>query len=328
MTSSSDLFLFDGSFLCHTPEFTSSDIDLGFFSDPFSSFPDFSVDMHQTISYSNNPNQIQVSEPSPSLYTSTPIPLISSSSPPSQKLHCLSLNSITSVPSGGIQDMGVLDMMGVKTEFNADLESDHPSLFSDIEKARLMQRSLSSHSLDRTPNFLFQPHFSSLSESPKIENQLQNLAMKFEGSIRRASSTGDLHRINSVQANYGFSSPLAAHNSYVDEGSAVRVGRYSAEERKQRIQRYRSKRNLRNFNKTIKYACRKTLADSRPRVRGRFARNDDTEETNKATNSQREGFEEDLWVDGFNGEEEEVMAIRGFANEMSSQFQQFQYLGF
>jgi len=28
------------------------------------------------------------------------------------------------------------------------------------------------------------------------------------------------------------------------------------------------------------YTCRKTLADSRPRIRGRFARNDETEKTN------------------------------------------------
>ena len=41
------------------------------------------------------------------------------------------------------------------------------------------------------------------------------------------------------------------------------------------VSRYRQKRHERNFNKRIKYMCRKTLADSRPRVRGRFARNDD-----------------------------------------------------
>lgn len=39
--------------------------------------------------------------------------------------------------------------------------------------------------------------------------------------------------------------------------------------------RYRQKRHERNFSKRIKYQCRKTLADSRPRVRGRFARNND-----------------------------------------------------
>lgn len=45
------------------------------------------------------------------------------------------------------------------------------------------------------------------------------------------------------------------------------------EERRERIDKYRSKRNQRNFDKKITYACRKTLADSRPRVKGRFARN-------------------------------------------------------
>ncbi|GAB4836669.1 hypothetical protein Ancab_001580 [Ancistrocladus abbreviatus] len=54
---------------------------------------------------------------------------------------------------------------------------------------------------------------------------------------------------------------------------SIKVGRYSVEERKDRILRYLKKRNHRNFNKTIKYACRKTLADRRTRVRGRFAKN-------------------------------------------------------
>ncbi|KAI4376154.1 hypothetical protein MLD38_013944 [Melastoma candidum] len=84
-----------------------------------------------------------------------------------------------------------------------------------------------------------------------------------QGIIRRVYSTGDL---------------LAKSKSYtVGEGVVVvrAAERYSAQERKERIEKYRAKRNLRNFNKTIKYACRKTLADSRPRIRGRFARNDD-----------------------------------------------------
>ncbi|KAJ7948926.1 Zinc finger protein CONSTANS-LIKE 3 [Quillaja saponaria] len=58
-----------------------------------------------------------------------------------------------------------------------------------------------------------------------------------------------------------------------EPNSNVKVGRYSEQERKERILRYLKKRNKRNFNKTIKYACRKTLADRRVRVRGRFASN-------------------------------------------------------
>ncbi|XP_068323320.1 zinc finger protein CONSTANS-LIKE 3-like [Pyrus communis] len=64
----------------------------------------------------------------------------------------------------------------------------------------------------------------------------------------------------------------------VEDQSTMKVGRYSEEERKERIDRYLKKRNQRNFNKTIKYACRKTLADRRVRVRGRFARNTDHHE--------------------------------------------------
>jgi len=53
------------------------------------------------------------------------------------------------------------------------------------------------------------------------------------------------------------------------------IGRLTPEERLQKILRYRAKRQMRNFNKTVKYQCRKSLADTRPRVRGRFARDNE-----------------------------------------------------
>ncbi|OAY81250.1 Zinc finger protein HD1 [Ananas comosus] len=87
-------------------------------------------------------------------------------------------------------------------------------------------------------------------------------------------------------------------NGHEGGGIGGRVGRYSAEERKERIEKYRSKRNQRNFHKKITYACRKTLADSRPRVRGRFARNGEPEteteveiETEAAENGYYENFD-------------------------------------
>ncbi|GAB4854746.1 hypothetical protein Ancab_023332 [Ancistrocladus abbreviatus] len=66
---------------------------------------------------------------------------------------------------------------------------------------------------------------------------------------------------------------------------SIKVGRYSAEERRDRILRYLKKRNQRNFNKTIKYACRKTLADRRTRVRGRFAKNHEELDMKKVNDS-------------------------------------------
>uniref|UniRef100_A0A0E0F172 CCT domain-containing protein n=1 Tax=Oryza meridionalis TaxID=40149 RepID=A0A0E0F172_9ORYZ len=76
------------------------------------------------------------------------------------------------------------------------------------------------------------------------------------------------------KASKGWSSSSSSSSSLRRVEEEV-VGRYSAEERRERIDKYRSKRNQRNFDKKITYACRKTLADSRPRVKGRFARNSD-----------------------------------------------------
>ncbi|XP_042400144.1 two-component response regulator-like PRR37 [Zingiber officinale] len=93
--------------------------------------------------------------------------------------------------------------------------------------------------------------------------------------VRRVLSAGDLQRKHGSPENYG----------QEGGGASGKVGKYSAEERKERIERYRSKRNQRNFHKKITYACRKTLADSRPRVRGRFARNGETEAEMAAASS-------------------------------------------
>ncbi|KAG0631702.1 hypothetical protein M758_1G273500 [Ceratodon purpureus] len=102
--------------------------------------------------------------------------------------------------------------------------------------------------------------------------EFQNVGMRpMSVGMRRVYSAGDIQTLNGMQGSLGGSqSPSFEDGNY-------RVGKYSMEERKIRIHRYQQKRTQRNFNKKIKYACRKTLADSRPRVRGRFAKNMDDE---------------------------------------------------
>ena len=53
-------------------------------------------------------------------------------------------------------------------------------------------------------------------------------------------------------------------------GDGCRVGVYTREERLVRIERFREKKLKRIWRKQIKYDCRKRLADTRPRVKGRF----------------------------------------------------------
>jgi hypothetical protein len=65
-----------------------------------------------------------------------------------------------------------------------------------------------------------------------------------------------------------------------------RVGIYTPQERAAIIARYLSKRAHRNWNKKIRYNCRKSLADRRLRVKGRFvkrcAMKDDPQQNNSA----------------------------------------------
>ncbi|KAK9756695.1 hypothetical protein RND81_01G115200 [Saponaria officinalis] len=134
------------------------------------------------------------------------------------------------------------------------------------------QRSLSSHSLQT--NGLHQP----------FSNPLTGQDV---GYLKRVSSTSDMdQRVNTLRHHYHHEgSPLANETASIIEGM-TKPCRYTPEEKKERIERYRSKRSQRNFNKKIQYTCRKTLADSRPRVRGRFTRNDELEKSDYSQNVQ------------------------------------------
>ncbi|KAM0069261.1 putative transcription factor C2C2-CO-like family [Helianthus debilis subsp. tardiflorus] len=77
--------------------------------------------------------------------------------------------------------------------------------------------------------------------------------------MRRAFSEGDIKT-------------LSDGNSYYPP-----LGQRITEDRLQKLSRYRNKKTKRNFGRKIKYACRKALADSQPRIRGRFAKTDESD---------------------------------------------------
>ncbi|OVA12523.1 zinc finger protein [Macleaya cordata] len=52
---------------------------------------------------------------------------------------------------------------------------------------------------------------------------------------------------------------------------------FSSVDREARVLRYREKRKTRKFEKTIRYASRKAYAETRPRIKGRFAKRTDAE---------------------------------------------------
>ncbi|KAG4937565.1 hypothetical protein AAZX31_18G258600 [Glycine max] len=52
---------------------------------------------------------------------------------------------------------------------------------------------------------------------------------------------------------------------------------FSPMDREARVLRYREKKKMRKFEKTIRYASRKAYAETRPRIKGRFAKRTDVE---------------------------------------------------
>ncbi|XP_027339253.1 uncharacterized protein LOC113853022 [Abrus precatorius] len=80
--------------------------------------------------------------------------------------------------------------------------------------------------------------------------------------MRRAFSEGDIKTLGNGHMNTG-QSPLER---------PFLLSNCTSEERQEKLSRYRNKKTKRNFGRKIKYACRKALADSQPRIRGRFAK--------------------------------------------------------
>ncbi|KAG8069055.1 hypothetical protein GUJ93_ZPchr0005g14876 [Zizania palustris] len=104
---------------------------------------------------------------------------------------------------------------------------------------------------------------------PARPNFLDFQGLDFEAAfgLRRAYSEGDIQ-------NLGASTPRPVISANIQPSCErlVTISDLKSEERKQKLSRYRKKKVKRNFGRKIKYACRKALADSQPRVRGRFAK--------------------------------------------------------
>ncbi|GAB2235082.1 hypothetical protein Droror1_Dr00004362 [Drosera rotundifolia] len=111
-------------------------------------------------------------------------------------------------------------------------------------------------------------------------------------------------------------SSLSSDCNAVIEGITSKACRYSPEEKRERIERYRSKRSQRNFNKKIQYACRKTLADTRPRIKGRFARNEEQQVSSGSQNERsNQHFERE---EEFDNEETWINLLESFSSSSLS----------
>ncbi|KAI3815670.1 hypothetical protein L1987_15349 [Smallanthus sonchifolius] len=85
--------------------------------------------------------------------------------------------------------------------------------------------------------------------------------------MRRTFSDGDIKTLANGNGSH-------RHSSL---GQPQLVSDHIIEDRRQKLSRYRNKKTKRKFGRKITYACRKALADSQPRIRGRFAKTEESE---------------------------------------------------
>lgn len=80
-----------------------------------------------------------------------------------------------------------------------------------------------------------------------------------------------------VQSMSGNSTDPSMTNSTATTTTANQATTMCGMDRKARVLRYREKRKNRKFEKTIRYASRKAYAETRPRIKGRFAKRTEIE---------------------------------------------------
>ncbi|KAJ8492832.1 hypothetical protein OPV22_014553 [Ensete ventricosum] len=120
---------------------------------------------------------------------------------------------------------------------------------------------------------------------PNELHQQQSLQMEFDASNGFNYSSSHSHRVSlssmdasvvpdtSIGAPKGTMDLLSGHHHHPLQVQP----QLNLMDREARVLRYREKRKTRRFEKTIRYASRKAYAETRPRIKGRFAKKSDVE---------------------------------------------------
>ncbi|KAI3837454.1 hypothetical protein MKW92_002601 [Papaver armeniacum] len=145
-------------------------------------------------------------------------------------------------------------------------------------------------------NFQQPDELSAYTDEQLLFNKAYNNENGFKPYFDHAAGYFGDHNIWEIHQGNHSTSSFQSSSGSCSSVEEPKVRRYTKEERKERILKYLKKKNQRNFNKTIKYVCRKTLADRRIRIRGRFARNNEyPEELSTTKNNTNDHEEEDKY---------------------------------
>mmetsp|Transcript_11047 Transcript_11047/g.14436 ORF Transcript_11047/g.14436 Transcript_11047/m.14436 type:complete len:484 (+) Transcript_11047:461-1912(+) len=142
------------------------------------------------------------------------------------------------------------------------------------------------HSVPSTSNRHSKSSNSSNTNNPILtSSELQSSSRHRENHTSTSTnpSSSSLQITNSVATQNSSNSLLFDATQFELINKGGRIGIYLPEARRERIAKFHRKRKNRIWRKRIKYDCRKKLADSRPRVKGRFVKRSEMDDLVKSS---------------------------------------------
>ncbi|XWS28064.1 hypothetical protein CRYUN_Cryun25bG0033900 [Craigia yunnanensis] len=114
------------------------------------------------------------------------------------------------------------------------------------------------------------------SKLPIFSYQAQSLSHSVSSSSLEVAVVPDGNSVSDISYPFrrNMADPSVPISATTTNNQAPQVGGI---DREARVLRYREKRKNRKFEKTIRYASRKAYAESRPRIKGRFAKRTETD---------------------------------------------------
>jgi len=176
-------------------------------------------------------------------------------------------------PTHKLPDVDAPDMKSIELLFS---ESDH---FLDFDYPIGIHKSGSDSVVPVQPMKSAQPATKQMADPSRdnyieinfTNSKINSFNSSFSSSSMDVGVVPDGSSVSEISYSYG-------KISYNDLGGSVNTPPFSnGSDREARVLRYREKRKNRKFEKTIRYASRKAYAETRPRIKGRFAKRTELE---------------------------------------------------